>query len=140
MKTVSIRTLDEGEKWAREFASSLRRPTLVLLDGDLGAGKTQFVRWCVAALGGGEASSPTFAIHQTYAAPKGSIDHVDLYRLENAADFESAGLWDLLKEPDTLIFVEWASLVPHSLWPKDRPIVHIRILKGEDQTRTLEIF
>lgn len=139
MKTIAISSKEEGQKWARGFAQGLKRPCLILLDGDLGAGKTQFVRWFVAALGGAEASSPTFAIHQVYASPSGPIDHVDLYRMEKAADFESAGLWDLLNESDRMIFVEWASLVPSSLWPKDRSVIRIQIKKTEGDTRMLEV-
>lgn len=139
MTSVQISSLKEGEHWARTFAQNLTRPSLILLDGELGAGKTQFVRWCVAALKGSEVSSPTFAIHQVYASPGGPIDHVDLYRLDNAADFESAGLWDLLNESQRIIFIEWASLVAPSFWPKDRKVIQIQIRLGRGESRILEV-
>lgn len=141
MSELKFQTLKETEKWAQEFASKIPRPALVLLDGEMGAGKTQLVRWFVAALGGSTASSPTFAIHQSYESPKGALDHVDLYRLESAADLESTGFWDLLRASDALIFVEWAERVSHSVWPKDIEKIRIEISKieGEPEARLVRL-
>jgi len=128
------------EKWAKDFAKGLKRPCVVLLDGELGAGKTQMVRWFAEALGSTPASSPTFAIHQTYESPTGNIEHVDLYRLENSADLESTGFWDLLGSKDLLMFVEWAGRLPPSLWPKGMSIHRVQISKSDDtEARSVKI-
>lgn len=140
MKELSFASLAETEKWAREFARSLKRPCLVLLDGEMGAGKTQLVKWMVESLGGTPASSPTFAVHQSYELSSGgttgvsaTVEHVDLYRLENAADLESTGFWDLFRDPSALIFVEWAERIPGRLWPEGIQKLHIKIsAPGQD--------
>lgn len=134
MPSTVVKNLKEAEKFAKELALSFRRPCAVLLDGDLGAGKTQFVKWFVEALGGGgEAHSPTFAIHQTYATKSGVIDHLDLYRLEDFQDLESTGFWDLMKQDEPMIFVEWASRLNAHVWPKTWQIIQLEILKQTDE-------
>lgn len=131
MQSRTFKTLRETETWAKEFAAEFKRPAVVLLEGDLGAGKTQLVRWFVEELGGGTAAhSPTFAIHQVYPSKSGDIDHLDLYRLEDFQDLESTGFWDLLKQDQALIFVEWASRLPSHIWPRGWAVVTIEILKG----------
>jgi tRNA threonylcarbamoyladenosine biosynthesis protein TsaE len=141
MTEFKFQSLKETEKWAREFAVKISRPSLILLDGEMGAGKTQLVKWFVAALGGAVASSPTFAIHQSYEAPRGALDHVDLYRLESAADLESTGFWDLLRAPDALVFVEWAERVAAPVWPNDIKKIRIEISKvgGDSEARLIRL-
>lgn len=129
----------DTEHWARGFARTLLRPCVVLLDGELGAGKTQLVRWMVSALGGPQASSPTFAIHQTYSSSTGDIEHVDLYRLESLADLESTGFWEFLRSDSLLMFVEWSERVPNELWPKNLRRLQLRIAKISDQGRRIEL-
>ncbi len=139
MPSVTVKSLKEAEKWAKDLALTFKRPCVVLLDGDLGAGKTQFVRWFVEALGGSEASSPTFAIHQTYRLKDASIDHLDLYRLEGVQDLESTGFWDLLKQDYPLIFVEWAGRLPSNVWPKHWQVVSLEIFKeSQPEARRIE--
>ncbi len=69
----------------RELAEDLRPGDVVLVSGDLGAGKTVFVRGVVEGLGGdpGEVASPTFALVHEYSAPAGRILHLDLYRIRD---------------------------------------------------------
>ena len=140
MPQVMLNSLAESEQWAKDMAQTLTRPCLVLLDGELGAGKTQMVRWLVEAMGGAAATSPTFAIHQSYESPSGSIDHVDLYRLEGWSDLESAGIWDLLKQKEAMIFVEWAARIPAEMWPKNFNLVriHLHTVVDRPSARTLE--
>jgi tRNA threonylcarbamoyladenosine biosynthesis protein TsaE len=128
----------EAERWAQDFVKRLRRPCAVLLEGDLGAGKTQLVKWFLSALGVRDAVSPTFAIHQRYRAAGGDVDHVDLYRLKSALDLESSGFWDLFSSPDGLVFVEWADRLPEEAWPREWMLVRIRLRKdgaGEESRR-----
>jgi tRNA threonylcarbamoyladenosine biosynthesis protein TsaE len=133
MPSIELKSASETKAWAKQFSANLVRPSLVLLNGEMGVGKTQLVRWFVEALGGKNASSPTFAIHQAYSSPHGAIDHVDLYRARNAEDVESTGFWDLFTQENGLIFVEWpekvGEIAPAKPWRKF--VVSILSLGGE---------
>lgn len=93
-----------GESLGRE----LRPGGVVLLYGDLGAGKTAFVRGMARGIGANpdEVSSPTFTIVQEYAGPSATLYHVDLYRLEGA-EIDDIGLEDLVSG-DGIVAIEWA--------------------------------
>ncbi len=128
----------ELEAWTKARASELRRPCLVLLDGNLGAGKTQMVRWFCEELGIEDAASPTFTIHNEYATANGPVDHVDLYRVKSDDDLEASGFWDLLSKPQALLFVEWADRLPEDVWPAEWTRVRIRLEKtGTEEERSL---
>lgn len=106
----------QTEAWAGALARSLSSPLVILLDGDLGAGKTTFVRGFVRGLPGGDrvvVQSPTFALMRRYATTP-PVRHLDLYRLQDSAgsghgaahgDVDSLGLLDELDDGFTL--VEW---------------------------------
>ncbi len=100
---------EETIKWGREFAAQLQPPTLVLLSGELGSGKTTMTKGIVAGLGAArepEVTSPTFTLVHVYRNHV-PVYHVDLYRVENFHDFETLGLEDLFTEPSVVI-VEWS--------------------------------
>lgn len=141
MSEVLLKTKPETESWAQEMARKLSRPAVILLDGDLGAGKTQIARWMISALGVGDTASPTFAIHHEYRTPTGEIDHVDLYRLKSDTDLESSGFWDILKKPNALLIVEWASRLPRDVWPFEWTKIFIKISKldNSEEGRRIEI-
>lgn len=111
-------TFKEIEGFCKEQLKSFSSRQLILLDGDLGAGKTTLIQKCVEICGGGvQADSPTFSVINEYeTSPR--IFHVDLYRLESAEEIESTGFWDLFSEESGYIFVEWAYRVEDSDWPK----------------------
>lgn len=84
----------------REIASRLRRPLLILLTGELGAGKTTLTKGIVSGLGVAaeeEITSPTFTLVHTFNGPV-KVFHVDLYRVSDVHDFDTLGLEDLLAE------------------------------------------
>lgn len=92
---------------AASLAARLRGGDVVLLAGELGAGKTTFVRGAAGALGAaGPITSPTFAIGNIYAGSPLEIAHVDLYRLDSIDMTDEAVLDDFLG-PDRVTFVEW---------------------------------
>lgn len=98
----------ETERVAAAFAMSLRAGDVVLVSGDLGAGKTTFVRGACRALGVTDrVTSPTFTIARRYASGPVPVSHLDLYRLSSE---DGLGDPDLLEEeigPDRITFVEW---------------------------------
>src|SRR6201995_1274817 len=88
----------------------LTAPKLVVLRGELGAGKTTLVKGVAAALGAANAedvTSPTFTLVHEYQGRKTRLVHLDVYRLETEKELESIGLWEMADAGDTLVFVEW---------------------------------
>jgi len=138
MPRLQFNTKPEFEKWAQAQLPLLRRPCVVLLDGELGAGKTQLVRWFCTALGVQESASPTFAIHNEYRAANGPVDHVDLYRVKSDTDLENSGFWDLLRG-ERLLFVEWADRLPREVWPVNWTVITAGLEKvpGLEEARIL---
>jgi tRNA threonylcarbamoyladenosine biosynthesis protein TsaE len=116
----------------RELASEIAAGTVVLLYGDLGAGKTVFVRGLAEGLGlDPEAvSSPTFTIVQEYRGPVVTLQHVDLYRL-SPREVEDLALEDLLS-PVTVMAIEWAERLPAM---PCGPVVEVRLEHDGDARR-----
>ena len=114
------------------LAATLTGTERILLVGELGSGKTTFVRGLVRGLGGDprQVASPTFVIVHVYVTPRTTVYHMDLYRLDTVAAIESAGVFDLIEEAD-LAVIEWAERLPvvpaNSLW------VELRILGDTDR-------
>jgi len=107
------------------LAALVRGGDAIALIGDLGAGKTTLVAGLVAGLGGSGASSPTFSLVNQYAA-RLIVWHVDLYRLERAAELPELGLDDVLGDPRGLVIIEWAD--KFAVLPAD----HLRIELAHD--------
>lgn len=97
----------ETEREAAALAVQLRPGDLVLVRGEMGAGKTTFVRGAARALGvAGPVTSPTFTIGRRYEGRRGPVAHLDLHRLSSLEDEDPALLADYLT-PDAIAFVEW---------------------------------
>ncbi len=102
----------------RRIADHARIGDVIALEGGLGAGKTTLARGILEALGlEGEAPSPSFAIVQPYDVPEVRLPvaHVDLYRLDDAAEAEELALGDYLM--DSLLIIEWPDRLGDTLWP-----------------------
>lgn len=120
---------------ANWLAPLLMSGDVLLLYGDLGAGKTTFVQYLAQALGVGEdqyVSSPSFALLHEYTGNM-PIFHMDLYRLTDEEEVETAGLSEYFDSPG-LILVEWPQRLA-TLLPDTRLEIHINI--QEDQSRDL---
>ena len=95
-----------------QLAAQLRPGDLVILEGDLGAGKTALARAIIRALAGDpalEVPSPTFALVQPYDTLRGPVLHADLYRLGDPSEVDELGLLD---NPQAIVLVEWAERAP----------------------------
>ena len=117
MSFVADYTLAEAECIGAAIGAALKPGDVVLLSGDLGAGKTTLARAMLKQRGlAGEAPSPTFAIVQPYAPPEVDlpIAHVDLYRIEEADELIELGLDDYLY--DGALLIEWPDRLGAQAW------------------------
>lgn len=110
--TRTSHSVAETEAVAAELAGGLRAGECIALDGELGAGKTRFVRGLVRALGGNPraVSSPTFVLLNVYHTPRLTVYHLDAYRVTSPQDFENIGFSELLDQGGVVV-VEWAPRV-----------------------------
>ena len=93
--------------FAQRFAATVESTCSVALIGDLGAGKTTFVRGVLRALGvTGAIKSPTYALVESYDTTKGEVHHLDAYRIEGVDDFQARGGFEYFASP-SIRFVEW---------------------------------
>ncbi len=131
-----VKSLEETKHLAEDFASTLEAGDVVLLNGDLGAGKTTFTQYVFHALGVKEiVNSPTFAILKTYIG-KFRLHHFDTYRITTDEAIES-GFDEILNDRDSIIFIEWSENIL-SLLPKKTKVVDIKTL--DETTREFEIY
>lgn len=125
-------TLKKGRK--------INKALVFVLEGELGAGKTEFLKGVAKALKIKEKiNSPTFVIMKRFKLKRNDFNylwHLDLYRLKNIKELISLGFKDLLEDKKNLIFIEWGMKVKKIL-PKDFKLIKIKIL--EDNKRFIEI-
>ncbi len=126
------------------IAGQLTRGDAVLLQGDLGSGKTTLARAILVALGVAEAvPSPTFTLVQAYDTPRLTVSHYDLYRLKRAAELDELGLGEALEDGAALI--EWPERAEGRL-PRDALTIRLQadaerraVLEGPMRWQSLEI-
>ena len=131
-------TIALGEQLAR----GLPRQRVVLLIGNLGAGKTTMAKGIVRGLGAAEpedVSSPTFTLIHEYGT-EGRVYHIDLYRLDEASQVATLGL-DEIFERDAVVLIEWGERFPQLL-PAERTEIRIRTVANdgsENEEREIEV-
>lgn len=128
-KTYDLKDLESTKSLAQDMAKALKNKDLLLLEGDLGAGKTTFTRFLIQAITQKDlaVTSPTFTLVQTYEGPTYPIWHFDLYRMEDPEELFEAGFEEA--QSHGLIIMEWPSR-GGNLIPKD----HLKIHFSVDQT------
>ena len=149
-QTISIQTLEHLENFAIKLANQLPIPTVILLFGEMGCGKTQLTQFIISALKAihqrgsqlGQdinVTSPTFTLHNSYRINNFTVEHFDLFRLKNDTDIESTGLWEIIQEKSSLLIIEWAerlkgdSIIPTHLQKKWQ-IINIHFIYKKDQS------
>jgi tRNA threonylcarbamoyladenosine biosynthesis protein TsaE len=141
---VSARSETDGpggtERAGADLAARLRPGDVVLVSGDLGAGKTTFVRGALRALGVTEpVTSPTFVVGTLYDGSDGPLAHLDLYRLAGLQD-EDPGLLDPYFGPDVVTFVEWPERAESEALLGGRGIArHVRLAHAGGDRRRIEV-
>ncbi len=137
----SFRSASAGETEARgaQLADSLALGDGVLVEGDLGAGKTTFVRGAARRLGvTTPVTSPTFTIGQRYRGRDLVVSHIDLYRVTSLAGEEPELLADYVG-PDTVSFVEWPGAAEATLAGLARVAAHVSLEHGGEDLRRVTI-
>jgi len=122
---------EETKTLAEYFAEETKSGQIIVINGELGAGKTFFVKCAVSVWGIVNASSPSFAIVNIYYGER-KIYHFDFYRLKNKEELFDIGFNDYINDPDAITFIEWGNLIPDVL-PKSR--IEINIEMPEDSVR-----
>jgi len=132
-RTYTLNEIDQ----AAEFVLKNSRSRIILLDGEMGSGKTTLIKAMVKQLGSDdEANSPTFAIVNEYRTPDFPIYHFDLYRLNDFYEALDFGIEEYLSQPDAYVFIEWADIIADILPENSQKI---RIIVKEKETRVLQI-
>jgi tRNA threonylcarbamoyladenosine biosynthesis protein TsaE len=115
MTTETItHSAEETIAFGRRLASELVPPLIVLLQGDLGAGKTTLVKGIAEGFEAALAenvTSPTFTLIHEYRGPLVTLYHIDLYRIDSRRELETLGLDDLLA-PNCILLIEWGEKFP----------------------------
>jgi tRNA threonylcarbamoyladenosine biosynthesis protein TsaE len=126
---------DQTIALGRQLAARLQPPKVVLLTGDLGAGKTTIIKGIAEGLQAAsqeDVSSPTFTLVHEYHGPQADIYHIDLYRVDTPRQLETLGIDDLVSDR-SLILLEWGEKFERFRCERD---LEIRIERlGEDERR-----
>ena len=135
--SVESRSAAETEALGAKLSEQLHPGDVVVVSGEVGAGKTTLIRGACRALGvEGPVTSPTFTIGQRYEGGRAPVSHLDLYRLEGLEDEDPALLEDYLG-PGAIAFVEWPAVAAPQL--AGRRVVAVRLSHAGGDRREIEI-
>ncbi|MBQ2296298.1 MAG: tRNA (adenosine(37)-N6)-threonylcarbamoyltransferase complex ATPase subunit type 1 TsaE [Clostridia bacterium] len=129
MKKFVTKSSGETAEVAAALGAKISSSAVIAFTGDLGAGKTTFIKGLAKALGySGEVSSPTFAIVHEYIGGRLPLYHFDMYRVESWESLYSTGFFEYM-ETDAVLAVEWSENIENAL-PDD--LITVDITRGED--------
>ena len=134
---ITTHSAEETIAFGRTLAALLAPPKLVLLRGELGAGKTTLVKGIAAAFDAAAeeaVTSPTFTLVHEYRGPRANLYHIDLYRVDTPRELETLGLDDLRSE-DSILLIEWGEKFPRFVEERDVEIALERAGESERRIR-----
>ena len=132
-REFTTHSAEETIALGRELAPLLAPPKLVLLRGDLGAGKTTLVKGIAEgfqAAAEEDVTSPTFTLVHEYRGPSATLYHIDLYRVDTPRELETLGLDDMMSE-NSVLLIEWGDKFPRFERERDVEIALERISENE---------
>ena len=130
MKEFITHSAEETFFLGEDIAKICHGGEVILLLGDLGAGKTCFTQGLARGLGvKGKVNSPTFNLMKIYKIKTGVLCHIDAYRLNSGNDLIAIGLDDYLGKKDAVVVIEWAERVK-DIWPKNKIKIEIKNIIG----------
>lgn len=138
MSLIKRLNIDQLKGLAAEFIQNLHAPAVVYMEGDLGAGKTTFVRAALQELLGENEHipSPTFTLVQTYETSKGSVWHYDLYRLQDPEEVLELDMEEAFNTG--IVFIEWAERM-NNVFNPPHYTVKLAHDNGDDSVRSISI-
>lgn len=137
MISIVTRSAAETQAWGERLGRLLRPGDVVLLHGDLGAGKTTLTQGIALGLGiAGPVQSPTFTLVNEYESDETPLVHLDLYRLDGQDDLDSIGYDDLVALPDAVVVVEWPERAGDDL-PESYLLVQFEQTGPDERTLTI---
>lgn len=134
-RQILTHSAEETIAFGRSLASELAPPLVILLRGDLGAGKTTLVKGIAEgfeAASAEDVTSPTFTLIHEYRGPRATLYHIDLYRVDTERELETLGLDDLIA-PGSILLIEWGEKFARFVRERNVEIFLERI--GEDERR-----
>ncbi len=137
-REIPTNSAEETIALGRTLADVLAPPQLVLLRGDLGAGKTTLVKGIAAAFQAAaeeDVTSPTFTLVHEYHGPRANLYHIDLYRIDTLRELDTLALDDLRTE-DSILLIEWGEKFPRLLRERD---VEISLERVSENRRKITI-
>ena len=133
LREISTHSAEETIAFGRKLAELLTPPKLVLLRGDLGAGKTTLVKGIAAAFESAseeDVTSPTFTLVHEYRGPRAKLYHIDLYRIDTPRELDTLALDDF-RSDDSIRLIEWGEKFPRLVHERDIEIA----LRHEGESR-----
>jgi tRNA threonylcarbamoyladenosine biosynthesis protein TsaE len=138
VRNTTARSAEDTIAFGRTLLDLLAPPKLVLLRGDLGAGKTTLVKGIAAAFDAAsedDVTSPTFTLVHEYRGPKATLYHIDLYRIDTLRELETLALDDL-RSDESVLLIEWGEKFPRLLQERD---LEISLGREGETTRNIRI-
>ena len=139
MKTFQTHSAEETTDLGRQLAAELRPGSIVLLRGDLGAGKTTMVKGIAQAFEAAsedDVTSPTFTLIHEYRGLRATLYHIDLYRVDTQRELDTLGIDDLVGE-NNILLIEWGEKFER--FRKERDVEIAIEQKGSDD-RLIQVF
>lgn len=134
---ITTMCAEETEAFAEDFAHSLTGGEVLLLKGDLGAGKTHFVKGLALGLGIEDVvTSPTFALHNAYYG-RLVLNHFDFYRIEDSEEVAVLGLNEMFYDPNAVSAIEWSENIADLLPAR---CITVEIVKTGDDSRRITVY
>ena len=137
-REITTHSAEETIAFGRTLTRLLTPPKLVLLRGDLGAGKTTLIKGIAAgfeAASEEDVTSPTFTLVHEYRGPLANLYHIDLYRVDTPRQLETLGLDDLVAE-DSILLIEWGEKFARFVRDRD---VEITLERVGENDRTIKV-
>lgn len=138
LREVTTHSAEETVAFGRTLRDLLAPPKLVLLSGDLGAGKTTLVKGIAAAFEAAseeDVTSPTFTLIHEYRGPRANLYHIDLYRIDTQRELDTLALDDLRGE-DSILLIEWGEKFPRLVRERD---VEVRLEQEGENGRRIRV-